>query len=163
MKVIQLTQDLVAFVDDADYATLSRYKWHAHRCGKHIYAGRTTTLSGTGKSRKRKIILMHTCIIPGSPEVDHRSGNGLDNRRFNLRPATRRQNGSNQRKTRGRSKYKGVVLKRSGKWQAQICQRIEGKLHTTYLGSFTRELDAAAAYDTAASKMHGEFANLNFA
>lgn len=43
-------------------------------------------------------------------------------------------------------------------WQAQISRG--GKYE--YLGAFQSEEDAARAYDTAAIRVHGEFACLNF-
>ena len=93
--------------------------------------------------------------------VDHINGNGLDNRKANLRLATGTQNGYNRRKTRKRtwSKYKGVTFdKRRKKWEGKIV--INGRKQ--HLGSFTNELDAGRAYDEAAKKYHGEFALLNF-
>ena len=164
MKVIALTQGFSTIVDDTDYTELSRFKWHTHRCGKHIYAGRTITLSGHGALRKRKVILMHREILEllGASEGDHRDGNGLNNQRYNLRPATRSQNGCNQRKTHGKSRFKGVTWhEKAGKWQAQICFRVDRKLHTDYLGHFTEETEAAKAYDLAAKQRHKSFAHLN--
>ena len=107
---------------------------------------------------------MHRQILnaPAYMLVDHINGNGLDNRKANLRLATGVQNGYNRRKTRKRtwSKYKGVTFdKRRKKWQAKIV--VNGRKQ--YLGSFNNQLDGARAYDRAARKYHGEFAALNFA
>jgi hypothetical protein len=57
------------------------------------------------------------------------------------------------------SKFKGVHWhEKCGKWAAQItCD------HKTYhLGYFGDEIDAAKAYDKAALKHHGQFAQTNF-
>lgn len=92
---------------------------------------------------------------------DHINHNGLDNRKANLRPATRAQNSYNRKKyaNNSYSKYKGVSFKKKGqKWSAQIS--INNKMK--FLGYFHREKDAAKAYDAAARKLHGEFASLNF-
>jgi len=94
--------------------------------------------------------------------VDHINHNGLDNRKANLRPATRAQNGRNRTKFKNRiygSKFKGVTWNRKYKcWQAQI--QVNGK--STALGRFTDEITAAKAYDRAAKKYHKDFASLNF-
>jgi hypothetical protein len=91
-------------------------------------------------------------------QVDHRNGDGLDNRRSNLRPCNHRQNQWNSSgKRRGKSRYKGVVLTKWG-WHAQI--RCGDK--RPYLGVFATEEEAARVYDAAARRLHGEFAKLNF-
>ncbi|MEN6533310.1 MAG: HNH endonuclease [Bryobacteraceae bacterium] len=88
-------------------------------------------------------------------DVDHKNGNGLDNRRCNLRPATRAQNRQNSNSHTGR--FKGIAFE-NGKWVAKI--RVGGPV--IYLGRFSDEIEAARAYDDAARKHHGEFARPNF-
>jgi AP2 domain/HNH endonuclease len=92
--------------------------------------------------------------------VDHINGNGLDNRRTNLRPATSAENARNRRSQRGSSSpYKGVSWIRSRRnWRANL--RVGDRL--IHLGSYTDPADAARAYDAAALKYFGEFARLNF-
>lgn len=160
MKEIPLTQGKVALVDDRDYDALmslgpwcaykSRHTWYAVRAfrdrnGKLCQWGMHAVLLGT---RGTKIV------------VDHCNGNGLDNRRANLRRATREQNARNTTKPiRGASRFHGVSLTRQRKnWRAQI--RIDGK--RVHLGEFKTEELAARAYDEASRKHHGEFARLNF-
>jgi hypothetical protein len=106
---------------------------------------------------------LHRLLLNAPPElqVDHINGDGLDNRRSNLRLATGSQNQGNSRKRRDgvTSQYRGVSWnKRAGKWQALL--RREGKLQ--YLGYFSDEEAAARAYDAAALEQWGSFARLNF-
>ena len=89
--------------------------------------------------------------------MDHINGNGLDNRRTNLRVATNAENVRNSRKrTRTASQYKGV--KREGDyWTAKIA--MDGK--SRMIGRYQTEIDAAMAYDACAVAFYGEFACLN--
>jgi hypothetical protein len=150
-----------ALIDDEDFDLVSHYRWHVSEvarpgcrpCGPYAAAslkrgGRTVT------------VLMHGLIL-GVKGIDHANGNGLDNQRANLRPATTGQNNANQSpRSGGSSTYKGVGWKRQrGAWYASI--RVDGKLR--HLGYFPSEEDAAHAYDAAAVAAWGEFARPNFA
>jgi hypothetical protein len=94
-------------------------------------------------------------------EVDHVNGDGLDNRRSNLRVCTHAENARNQssRTRMSTSRFRGVVwAKDRRKWRAMIGDN--GR--TVHLGNFTDEIEAAQAYDRAAREMYGAFARLNF-
>lgn len=146
----------VAFVDDGDYDLVMQYRWHIQADkrapGQLPHGPYARTNTGNGK-----VMLMHT-LITGWPLVDHQDHNGLNNRRSNLREATKAQNGANQWKRPGRSsRYKGVVWYRN-RWVAQIGVSGESR----YLGRFLNEEDAARAYDAAALEAFGEYAYPNF-
>ena len=93
-------------------------------------------------------------------DVDHQDGDGLNNQRNNLRPATRQQNMRNGFKRAGcSSQFKGVCwAKREAKWVAKI--RVNKRL--LHLGYFIQEHLAAAAYSDAAKQFFGEFARTNY-
>lgn len=106
---------------------------------------------------------MHHEVIDVPPGMvcDHIDGNGLDNRKANLRPATVSQNICNRPKTKRktRSKYKGLEWNKiQRKWKVSI--QCNG--HKVYLGSFASEIDAAKAYDKKARELFGPFARPNF-
>ena len=90
--------------------------------------------------------------------VDHIDHNGLNNRRCNLRVCTPQQHQANRGPCGGTSRFAGVFLNRSNKWQAGIqwC----GEYH--YLGVFDDEVEAAKARDRKAYELNGEYAYLNF-
>lgn len=155
MKSIPLTQGKVAVVDDDDYEVLVRYKWHAvKRKGGLWYAARNS-----GKRGNKE--LMHCAIVQATRglHVDHRDGDGLNNVRNNLRPASYRQNHMNRRPNANtRCGFKGVWSTVEGKYQA----RLESNGQRFFLGTFDSQEDAARAYDTKATEVFGEFARLNF-
>ncbi len=97
-------------------------------------------------------------VLPGTIEVDHRNGNTLDNRRGNLRPATRYTQAANTLKKRTVAPYKGLSPTIRGTWTASI--RADGRRKN--LGHFKNPVEAAKAYDAAARAIHGEFACVNF-
>lgn len=152
-RLILLTQGKFAIVDAEDYKQLSRYKWQAERGQSTFYAKRKSNY---------KSIKMHRAFLqpPEHLVCDHQNHNGLDNRRSNLRVCTQAQNQRNRRPRRdSTSKYKGVSWSiRARKWRAGI----KANGHSTSLGSFDDEMEAALAYDRNAVELFGEFAYLNF-
>ncbi len=153
VRYISLTKGKHAIVDAADYPALARYKWYAQGPKKNgaFYAYR---------GHRGRTISMHRQIMkpPKGMVVDHINGNGLDNRRCNLRICTHLQNLQNTRRHRpGKSRFRGVYP-RGDKWQASI--QHDGK--PLYLGLFDDECEAARARDRKALELAGEFAVLNF-
>jgi len=151
MKQIPLTQGKVALVDDEDYECVSRFKWRARRDKKTWYAE-------TGPCDAS--IFMHNFILDNAPgmEGDHKNGNGLDNRRQNIRPATRSQNCMN-RKGWSKHGYKGVYkVSTNNRYGARI--QVDGRMLA--LGCYDSAEGAALAYDKAAAAYHRDFAQLNF-
>ena len=159
MKTIPLTQGKYAIVDDVDFEWLSQWKWCANKDRNTWYAVRTMH-----KDEKQIKIMMHREILGlkhgDGMDTDHKDGDGLNNRRENLRTATHAQNMYNQRIRKGTSQFKSVHWNRcAAKWCAQI--RVNNRL--IYLGYFVSEIEAGLAYDMAAQKYFGEFAKLNVA
>ncbi len=155
MKKIRLTKGKCALADDEDYESLSLRPWCYSVRGYAV-----TRMHG-------RVVTMHRVITKATKkyQVDHINQNKLDNRKSNLRLCTHYQNGLNKKKTKGRtsrtkrsSKYKGVSwCKRDKYWCAEL--KFKGKHRMRK--HFSDEIMAAAAYNEAAIKYHGKFANLN--
>lgn len=159
MKRIALNRGLFAIVDDQDFDLVSRYNWYAvpaDQNAEKFYAG---TSRGTGKSGRSRCIRMHRLILepPSDMLVDHINGDGLDNRRSNIRVADLTQNNIN-RTFENPLGFRGVERMKEGNFRAKInCRGV-----VTRTGRFETVEDAARAYDALAIKLHGEFAMLNF-
>lgn len=143
-------------LDVEDLWILQKYKWYIiKRKNNRFYVE-----CSIGKKR----ILLHRFLLNINKtkiQIDHINGDGLDNRKSNLRICNNYQNSKNRKKSNKKtsSKYKGVSLKKStGKWRCYIMLNYK-EIH---IGYFEKEIDAAKAYDEAAIKYFGEFARLNF-
>jgi len=154
---VPLPRGFQAIIDAADADLVVGRVWHV--LGDSI--GRPYAVSPNGLQG------MHRAILnpPNDMVIDHINGDGLDNRRANLRVCSVAQNRRNARKTRSAttSRFKGVWYERpssehGGKpWRA----RIVFERRNIRLGRFDTEVAAARAYDEAAQRLHGEFAKTN--
>ena len=157
---IPLTRGLFSVVDDADAPLVQEYKWYALRSRRTFYAVRSVN-KPNGKQTK---VQMHT-LLTGFPVTDHIDGDGLNNRRNNLRASSVKENQWNNRKQLNTSsQYKGVTLHKGiNKFQAAITTpSLDGPGKNKYLGVFASEIEAAIAYDNAARELFGNFTALNF-
>ena len=164
MRKIPLTQGKFAIVDDEDYKRINKYKWHTTKDTNVFYAKTHVRVKDENFKIKNKVIGMQMLVLnltmssTRKMDIDHRDGDGLNNKKNNLRLATHAQNIMNQRLNKvNTSGYKGVSWHRN-KWRAQI--KKDGKRH--HLGLFTCLIKAAKAYDEAAKELFGEYARLNF-
>lgn len=162
-KLIRLTQGKVTLVDDCDYEFLSQWKWQVRRArnGK-LYAQRGRTKAEMEAEGMPHTVEMHRVIMntPDGMLTDHINGDGLDNRRSNLRLCTTSENTCNSgRRFDNKSGFKGVFWhKRLRKWAVVVTAH--GK--SIWVGSYKNPEEAAHAYDRAALENQGRFARTNF-
>lgn len=165
MIELSLTKGLVALIDDED-REVTKWRWQVVGDRRErAYAVR----SGSGPHKTRRLIYLHRVIlerklgheIPVGMECDHIDRDVLNNRRINLRLATRQQQTTNSRAyqdTEKSSQFKGVSWHRKAqRWSARIF--VAG--HSHWLGAFGDEIEAACAYNIAAIDAFGEFAAIN--
>ena len=159
---VPLTQGYEAVIDADDVPIAGAFNWYAEidrrsdGSIRSVYAVRKRRDESGNEKGER----LHRIIAGATPgfEVDHKDGDGLNNRRTNIRVATNAQNQHNQRiSTRNTSGAKGVTWHRKlSKWQAQIVINKKRK----YLGCFQTESEASAAYHAAAVAAFGEWATI---
>ena len=151
---VELHDGQRAIVDQEDWHIVSIRKWSAIKSANKTYAAHVERING-----KIKTTYMHRLIHGSKPgeSVDHKNGDSLDNRRANLRTATRAQNMQNVGVTKANSSgYKGVNWNvATSKWHARIS--LNGK--RLHLGLFDSAEDAHAAYVAASQRLHGDFSN----
>lgn len=153
-EIFVLNAGRPALVDDADFALVAGKRWQLHTGthAAHFYRDPV--------AKKSRMVLMHRLILqpPAGVVVDHIDHDGLNNQRANLRQCSQAENVRNQRKTRGRSRYKGVLQTPNGRWRAEITKDYRNR----HIGVFDSEEAAARAYDAAARELFGAFAHPNF-
>ena len=155
---IALTKGYVAYVDAID-ADLVNYKWQAAEDKLTVYAIRTVWHSDGSREtvRLHRVVLARSLQLTLDPaqKVDHENGNGLDNRRCNLRLATSTQNARNRAIQRNsKSGVRGVSWhEATHKWRARIM--VHGV--SIELGYFDQIEDAATARQEGELQYFGEF------
>ena len=155
---IKLTRQMNATIDAEDLERVSLHRWRAFENGGIWYAA--TTMRCPHCNRKW-LVPLHRLVMraKGGELIDHRNGDGLDNRKENLRICTHAENMRNRRRRkRCASQFKGVFRDGPNRWRAAI----HFNKQVFRLGSFRTELDAAKAYDAKAKQLFGEFAAPNF-
>jgi hypothetical protein len=149
--LVPLTQGKFALIDAEDAERILKNSWALTSTG-YAYRGRVK-----GEVWNSHNVRMHRLVInaPDGVMVDHINGDKLDNRKSNLRLATRSQNLANGLPHKdSQSGVKGVDWSENrGKWRVRV-----GKTH---IGRFDSIEDATRAYNEAAQNLYGEFARLN--
>lgn len=153
---IYLSDGTWALVDEADAKRVAQFDWEMSRSARTTYARTSSKRLGSNWR------LMHRLVLDARPGeiVDHINGNGLDNRRANLRLVTAAQNARNQFVQAGpkTSRFKGVSWDAvAARWAARIT--VDG--FAIDLGRFDVEEEAARAYDAASLERHGEHGRTN--
>lgn len=151
---IPLSRGKHALIDADDLPLVSGRRWYVIDTG---HGGLYAASWDGGRP-----LYMHSLILPTPVGItpDHINGNGLDNQRSNLRPATKSQQAANSKLRRNNtSGYRGVCWDKSrGKWVVHI----DVRRRRLNLGRYDDKDEAARAYDTAARAHFGEFARVNF-
>lgn len=156
-RIIHLSRGFQTVVNEEDYAVLATFNWTVQLDynRRKAYAVRWETID-----RRRFKIYMHRVIArpPKGAITDHADGDGLNNRRGNLRVCGYHENAANGVFTKlGFVQYRGVTFE-GNRFRARITFLGERE----HLGYFDSAEEAARAYDRRALEMFGEFALVNF-
>ncbi len=142
-------------VDSCDYERVSKYRWSCRVSHGNSYAYRMKYFPDT---KKMSIIYMARFILkaPKNKQVDHINGNGLDNRRKNLRLCTQDENAKNRKLNKNNtSGYRGVYWhKHSKKYQAIISI---GNSKLNNLGGYDSPIEASRKYEEESIRLYGKF------
>lgn len=162
MKIIKASNNgMDILVDDEDYPLLSRFNIYVDK----YKSNRSNNFYGKIYVSQRNVKI-HRLIVGSPPKgnyvVDHINGNGLDNRKSNLRFCTPNQNAQNQNSPIvSKTGFKGVTRQWGNRikiWKA----RIRFKNNLIDLGSYKTKQEAAKAYDKKAFELYGKDCYLNF-
>lgn len=153
---IPLTHGFYALVDNDDLQKVKHHNWHTKFSKNKSYASRIQCYWCNEQQRYRsRGISMHRHLKKSKHPLDHVNGNGLDNRRKNLRAAP---NGANRWNTKlyctNTSGYKGV-------WYIHSLRKYRAVLKGKHIGLYEDAISAAMAYDRQAKKNYGKFASTN--
>lgn len=150
----------VTIIDEGDLCVAHLFGWNVWtsttKGSQRSYATGSVMRGG-----RRCSVRLHRLIARPRPGlfVDHINGNGLDNRRVNLRVCSHKENTRNRDIHSWRDLPKGVSRTQRGRpFVARIA--FDGRIIN--IGRYDTPDDAARAYDKAASFHFGQFARLNF-
>lgn len=143
---IPLTRGKVAIIDASDLDRVRGASWFSVGASGKFYAA--------SRQGDKQFTYLHRFLLdaPSDMHVDHINGDGLDNRRSNLRLATPQQNTANARRKIGKSGFIGVQPLKQGGFFAVV---------QINLGTFKTAEEAARAYDAKVEELFGEFAYTN--
>lgn len=152
---LPLSRGMVALIDACDLDLVRGRRWHASDGGRIWYA------------RAEHALYLHRLLMDPADGlvVDHINGDGLDNRRENLRVIAHADNVRRTAKWRYEreitSQYRGVYREvRYGK--VRYCAELRHNGTKVFLGRFADEQEAARVRDAKARELFGEFVGLNF-
>jgi hypothetical protein len=156
---LPLSKGLFSLIDREDYFRVGLWSWSAFRpVGARTWYAQSFCDHG---DKKKRLVSLHQYVLSlTGNEVDHINGEGLDNRKSNLRVCSHQQNiWNSQPRDGGTSAFKGVSWRADrSKWRAYIVINAKQR----FLGLFADEIEAAKAYDRAAKELFGVFARVNF-
>jgi len=175
--------DKVAIIDEEDYdlvieAVKDRGKWTYK-----IFGSSTAKIYYAVHSGSKKGIHALIANTPKGMHTDHINGDGLDNRKENLRVCTPQENCQNRRlRSDSSTGFKGVAYRPIQKYKytskktgiTTIHESVLKKPYKAYIGDpertsrhislgwYATAEEAARARDAKAKELHGEYAYLNF-
>jgi len=136
-----------ALIDDEDAALVIglSWSWSQNKNVKYVRSGRR---------------YLHRVIARAKPGeiVDHINGDGLDNRKSNLRITNHQGNKANSHNGKYTSKFIGVSKMENGKYRSMA--KLHGRV--CHLGVFDSEESAAKAYDKFVLAHRGSLCVINF-
>lgn len=143
MKRIPLTRGYYALVDDEDFDYLNRWKWFSSVAQTGCVYARRNEGVGNGK---QVTVLMHRVIArtPDNLVVDHINGDGLDNRKQNLRSVDKIVNCQNRTRMNrnNTSGHRGIYLSRNKRSPSSYLVLVQ-KDKVMHRGGFHKTLEEA--------------------
>ena len=149
-RKIKLSQNKWTLVDVEDFELLSLWRWQNWKRPN----------DRTSYARCKIWGLLHRFIlqVEKGQIIDHINGNGLDNRKQNLRIVSASENQWNMSSRKNRNLPKGVYLSKSKKRKKRFYIQLQKHGVTYSKGMFATKEEASRAYQKFATRFHGNFA-----
>jgi len=149
MQTIVLHGNKQCFVDDDVFEQVNSFPWHTLKCGNGLCYAQGRPFYGTDKHLMHRYIFWLKGLASASAcglDINHKNGNGLDNRLENLELISHAENIRKANWKHGKSQHKGIVwMEANQKWRA-YCSKDRAFVHIGMFDTIEQAIEARQVY-----------------